>query len=380
MDLDCAARSTSMPVSAAKVVMISVFLIGGMLLAGVIMQPEASLLAWDVSHSDFPANSSQQDRLSFLLRYAILAPSSHNSQPWKFNVSKEGIRVYADETRWLSVADPDQREMYISIGCALENLAIAAEHFGYSSNVTYSFGRDEPVALFRMQPEALPADDLNGHLFSAITSRGTNRNPYEARRISADDLAMLHSCIYDPEVSIYLADDAATRDGFRRLAVQADEIQYRDADYKSELGHWLGQGGMGPTGLKAMASQLAVVFLDAGPDQVARDAELINSSPYIGFVATSKSENESISDFKISALRAGRALERFWLAATALGLGLQPMSQALEVQETKEAAAGLLPTNTGNMSRLQQTFRLGYAPDPGEHTPRRPLEEMMREK
>ena len=105
-----------MPVSAAKVVMISVFLIGGMLLAGVIMQPEASLLAWDVSHSDFPANSSQQDRLSFLLRYAILAPSSHNSQPWKFNVTKDEILVFADKSRWLQVADADQRELYLSLG------------------------------------------------------------------------------------------------------------------------------------------------------------------------------------------------------------------------------------------------------------------------
>ncbi|MDD1734040.1 MAG: hypothetical protein LUP01_00185, partial [Methanothrix sp.] len=85
------------------------------------MQPESSLEVWNINESEFPENnSSAQERLTFLLNYAILAPSSHNSQPWKFNVSDESIQVFADQSRWLSVADPDKREMYISLGAVLE--------------------------------------------------------------------------------------------------------------------------------------------------------------------------------------------------------------------------------------------------------------------
>ncbi len=397
-----------MPVSAAKVVMISIFMIGGMLLAGIIMQPEASLQAWDVKESGFPANSSQEDRLAFLLQYAILAPSSHNSQPWKFNVSEDKISIYADETRWLSVADRDQRELYISLGCALENLVVAAEHFGYICNVTYFPGQQDLVAELRLKSSSQLPTDANSFLFPAITSRQTNRHPYEDRLISAADLNALYKAAANgssphqeslhwqslpgqiqaplPGAAVFLREDPATRDRFQQLSVQADRVQYSDADYKAELGHWLSLGGMGPTGLQAKAAQLAVLFLDMGPDQMAKDAQLINSTPYIGFVCTEKwdlngmndaNQTESIGT-KISALMAGRAFERFWLAATALGLSLHPMSQALEVQETKEQLSQLImPTISGEMSQVQQTFRLGYAQAPGDHTPRRPMQDVL---
>ncbi len=166
---------------------------------------------------------------------------------------------------------------------------------------------------------------------------------------------------------------------------------YSNADFKSELGHWLSLGSMGPTGLEAKAAQLAVVFLDMVPDQMKNDAELINSTPYIGFVCTenysddilSQNEMENASEraldleFKVSALCAGRAFERFWLAATSMGLSLHPMSQALETAETKEELSRLLPSQPGNISLVQQTFRLGYASSPGNHTPRRPLSDML---
>jgi len=372
-----------MPVSATRVVIISIFLIGGMLLAEVIMQPEASLQAWDVRDSDLPANSS--DRPAFLIRYAILAPSSHNSQPWKFNVSEDRILVYADERRGLSIADPDRREMYISLGCALENLAIAAEHFGYSSNITYFSGPEDLVAEVELQSTDIPESDANSILFSAIRSRQTNRNPYQARSISDADLEALYSAAGHksltnaslPAAAVFLSNDSATIEGFRGLVVQADGIHYADADYKAELGHWLGQGGLGPTGLQAKAAQLALVFLDMGPDETAKDAELINSTPYIGFVCTERRGENANPSYatRISAVIAGRAFERFWLAATALGLSLQPMSQPLEVEETKEKLSWLLPS--GNMSEVQQTFRLGYAASEGRHTPRRPLEEVL---
>src|SRR5512137_2483946 len=119
----------NMGVSAKKVVLLCLFLFLGMVLAGVIMQPKSSLEVWNLSKSDFPNSSRPEEMLVHLLKYAILAPSSHNTQPWMFNVSDDKILVFADQSRWLSVADPDRREMYISLGAAIENLIISAEHF-----------------------------------------------------------------------------------------------------------------------------------------------------------------------------------------------------------------------------------------------------------
>ena len=125
----------------------------------------------------------------------------------------------------------------------------------------------------------------------------------------------------------------------------------------------------GPRALQAKIAQLAVVFLDMGPQQTKKDAELINSTPYLGFISTANNDS-------ISSLKAGRTLERFWLAATALGISLHPMSQALEVQQTKANLTGLLPAGSG-MMQVQQAFRLGYAKPATEHSTRRPLQEVL---
>jgi hypothetical protein len=356
-----------MVVSTTKVVVISIFLILGMVLAGVLMQPEASQEAWNIKESDFPANGSREEKLTFLLNYAVLAPSSHNSQPWKFNVTNDSILVFADRSRRLQVADRDQRELYLSMGCALENLIVAADHFGYNSSVAYFSGDEELVAKVVLQPAANSSGDPR--LFSAILSRQTNRNPYEPRAISESDLETIRSLSSDADVSIFITSDSAIRKGFQDLVVQANGIQYSDANFKSELGHWLGQGVMGPTGLQAKMAQLAVVFLDVGPEQSKKDAELINSTPYLGFISTAKNDS-------ISSLKAGRVLERFWLTATALGVSLHPMSQALEVGETKANLTLLLPAQSETM-QVQQAFRLGYAKPGGAHSTRRPLQEVL---
>jgi hypothetical protein len=356
-----------MAVSTTKVVVISIFLILGMVLAGVLMQPEASQEAWDVKESDFPTNSSAEEKLTFLLNYAILAPSSHNSQPWKFNVTKDEILVFADKSRSLQVADADQRELYISLGCALENLIIAAEHFGYNCSVSYFPGPDDHVATVSLRPNSRPPSD--SRLFYAITSRQTKRNPYEPQAISEADLETIKSLSFDPDVGIFITRDSAIKKSFRDLVVQANGIQYSDVNYKSELGHWLGQGVMGPAGIEAKIAQLAVVFLDMGPEQTKKDALLINSTPYLGFISTANNDS-------ISSLKAGRTLERFWLAATALGISLHPMSQALEVPQTKANLTVLLPAQSG-MLQVQQAFRLGYAKSTSEHSTRRPLQEVL---
>src|SRR5258708_36689401 len=93
--------------------------------------------AWRVVERNFPTGRDAAQKLAFLLRYAILAPSVHNTQPWQFSVGVDEIGVCVNTDRWLKVADADQRELHISVGCALENLLIAAEHFGYRCELDY---------------------------------------------------------------------------------------------------------------------------------------------------------------------------------------------------------------------------------------------------
>jgi nitroreductase len=99
--------------------------------------------AWELCASDFPSDGTSRERLAFLLRYALLAPSTHNTQPWGFTLGPDRILLFRDRSRWLQVADPTQRELHLSVGCAMENLLIAARAFGYRPQVPHIRARLE---------------------------------------------------------------------------------------------------------------------------------------------------------------------------------------------------------------------------------------------
>ncbi|MBA3874573.1 MAG: nitroreductase, partial [Anaerolineae bacterium] len=131
--------------------------------------------AWNVEEYHFPRHGTLSEKLTFLLNYTILAPSLHNTQPWKFTVHDNEIRVLADRTRQLQVADPDARELYISLGCALENLLTAATFFGLRNNVGYfPTPNDELwVATVTLKDVGTTASLADQERFHAITLRHT---------------------------------------------------------------------------------------------------------------------------------------------------------------------------------------------------------------
>lgn len=352
-------------------VVLTAFLLLGMLLAGLITQPRASTDAWNVHESDFPSNGSPEEKSAFLLQYAILAPSSYNAQPWRFSVNGSEIRLFADESRRLTVADADRRELYLGLGAALENLLVAAEHFGYSRSVSYFPGDKDLVVLVNLSPASETTgssgeDRPDARLFHAILNRSTISSPFESQPVPESALQAMKNRSEGGRILVYTATDSETKKKFSDLVAAAGQIQFSNADYRSELGHWLGQGTMGPTGVQALIAQLAIVLLDPGEDQIRKDAELVNSTPAFGFISSEKNDRES-------QVRAGQAFERLWLLATSYGLSVQPMSQVLEVPETKARLAELLPAGHGYP---QQAFLLGYA-KPDEHTPRRLLADFI---
>src|SRR5688572_29316635 len=101
-----------------------------------VTQQYSTLEAWNVSEKEFPKDGSLAEKLYFLLRYAILAPSGHNTQPWLFKIIENNlIEIHADRSRALPLVDPDERELIISCGAALYNLRLAANHFGIADEV-----------------------------------------------------------------------------------------------------------------------------------------------------------------------------------------------------------------------------------------------------
>ncbi|HVZ38078.1 MAG TPA: nitroreductase [Candidatus Kapabacteria bacterium] len=326
---------------------------------------------WLVDDVDFPNNAPTDVVLKFLLRYAVLAPSTHNTQPWKFGVADDAVLVHKDESRWLLAADPDQRELLISIGCAIENLLVAAEHFGYFGQVEYM---PEPtaaslVARVRIRKGGERSASRAGDLFEAIPRRQTGHNRCEPRPVPQEAVERIKACCDDPAVVLVLHDNPDTIRNADALVIGADAALFADPYYRDELAHWIGQGVFGSSWLMAKLGQFAVSYLHAGSSATMRhDSEAMLSSPIFGLLASQRDDPETW-------LRAGQIFERIFLTATALGLAMQPMTQLIEVPEVR---AQLVPMIGAGML-AQQPFRLGYAEPHPHHTPRRPLEEVMAE-
>lgn len=330
---------------------------------------DAQITPWSVSPADWLPGASPERKSKFLLRWAVLAPSSHNSQPWLFHVREETVRVYADEHRWLKVCDPQRRELHLSLGCALENLLIAAEYFGFGHEVRYAGNDDGGVAAVQvtLHPGGRVSRMRGLELFDAIRLRKTNHRPFDATVVPEQTLERLRRACEDPEVDLLLATDAEFRHAAQELVVRAEAEQFADRAFREELGYWIGQGAFGTPWLLARLEQLAVTYLDLGRATGRRDGRIVGRSPVFGVLWARRSDRRTW-------LKAGQLFERLYLVATMHGLALQPVSSIVQVPATRDALAAMLP---GTGAIPLQPFRLGFAEAAREHTPRRPMEEVL---
>jgi nitroreductase len=302
-----------------------------------------------------------------LIQYALLAPSSHNTQPWLFNIRNENsIEIYADQTRWLKIADRDQREMHISIGCALENLLIAARRFGFETTANYfpqSENKNLVAVIMFSQAEKLIDDEL----FPFLTSRSTFHGTFLDEKIGADALSEIEKCCTENEIHLYLTNEDKIREKVDDLIVRSDALQFADPEFRKELSYWIGQGAFGNSWLMAQIGSLAVAYLDLGKSTAKTDRKVLRSAPVLGLI-TSK-ENDHISYVKT-----GQVFERIYLTARKFGLGVRPMSQIVQIPEHKEELRKLI---SQSQEFPQQPFLLGYAEIPDSHTPRRNIDEVL---
>jgi nitroreductase len=325
---------------------------------------------WMVKAEALPG-SETTGQLAFLLRFAILAPSTHNTQPWKFSVGHIGhdeVKLFTDWTRWLNVADADQRELHVSAGCALENLLIAAEHFGFDPQVTY-FPRpvdDTWIATVQFtQGGHTPAH--HRHLFDCIPARYTNHKPYDGRPVDDVALETMRKYVIEAGVHLFTSSDMALKREVDELVIEADARQFADAAFRSELSYWIGQGVFGTSWLVSKLGQVSTWLVDQGKAYARKDSDVLMSSPVLAAIIT------KVND-RVAQVKAGQVFERLHLLATYFGISVQPMNQVLQVPELKNKLAGVVSTDG---DAIQMVFRMGYAEPEPEHTPRRELGEMM---
>lgn len=311
-----------------------------------------------------------------LVRYAVLAPSGHNAQPWRFAVRARTIHILPDRSRRLPVVDPEDRELFISLGCALENLVIAARHAGYDPSVA-CFPADEADDCLRMTlHHGAPVDSP---LFAAIPSRQTNRRHYDGRPIPPADMEHLAAVAAEPGVTVRLLTSPEAFDAAIDLVKDGNQRQLDDDAFRTELAAWirfnadeaaargdgLVPGAMETPEVPRWVGEWALRFVLSGERQGVKDERLIRSSPALALVATA-------ADDRAAWVAAGRTFERFALTATSLGVQLAHLNQPCEIPSLRAALARRL----GVPDHPQLLVRLGYA-EPLPRAPRRPVEAVL---
>jgi hypothetical protein len=331
---------------------------------------------WTVSAGDFPAAGTSEDKLRFALRYAILAPSSHNTQPWLFRVNDDRVELFADKRRLLSVVDPAGRELVISCGAALFILRLALKRFGSSGETAIFPGEARPdmLATVRLGVDHEPTARERA-MFDAILGRHTNRRPFEARSVPEADVERLASCATAEGVWFEgFADDLGKRP-LAALVAEANRAQLADDGFREELASWIRDPEAGD-GMPSHGVPLSEVgdslqaFLrsfDAGA-QVARDEQtLALGSPLLVMLGTDDDDSRAW-------LASGQALAAVLLTASAAGLSASFLNQPLQVPSQRP----LVGEAIGREGHPQLLLRLGYGP-PTEPTPRRRLDAVLLE-
>jgi nitroreductase len=326
--------------------------------------------AWAVSEDDFPRGSPIEAQLGFLLRYAILAPSVRNTQPWAFSVQGNRIHLIADFRKTQPVADPDRRELYISIGCALENLLVAAEHFGLGHGIAYFPERGAPdlVATVTFEPGSTLSEARAGATLASILTRHNDDGVFRPAPVPEWLRMRLLACCTEPDLQILLTGDRPFRHWIDALTLEADRAEFADPGFRRELKYWVGQDVFGSPPVREQLQRAASAQVDFAEHVARRDHAIVESAALLGLICTT-------GDSHLLHVRAGQLFERLWLTATAMGVNINPMSQTMRHPRLRATVGELLPSAGWTPQHL---FRVGFGSSTGEqHTPRRPVDDVV---
>lgn len=302
------------------------------------------------------------DLLREFVSKAILSPSGHNTQPWKFHIDDDTITVSPDFSRALKFTDPGNRELFISLGCVIESIFIVAASCGYKANIT--------VEKYCHKISFTPTDKhYDVVLAQAIEHRTTNRTAFSSKRLSIDIINSLSSF----GTSFF---DTQSRE-FAKICeyvVMSNNIQLNNTQFKQELKQWMRYSDIEArtTGDGLSFDALGVpsipVFLRKSATAIGMNATVQNRTDRKKLDNTSHLVIFTSGNDTASLIDCGRRLMRFLLTAESLDVACAYMNQPCEVHTVAEMMQHDL-----NLSLAPQLLlRVGYA-SPTSHSHRRPL-------
>jgi hypothetical protein len=296
-----------------------------------------------------------------LVRYATLAASSHNTQPWRFRLEPKRIVILPDLSRRCPAVDPDDHHLYASLGCATENLLVAAQAAGLKGHQSYDASASNVRVDFE---EATP---FRSALFEAIPRRQCSRTEYDASSLPVEQLRQIEEAGRGNGVSVMLLTDSRQKEQVAQYVAEGNTTQFGDPAWAAELRSWLrfsardalrsGDGLYGPVmgnpDVPRWLGMLFIRFAFSANNQNRKDIRHIRSSAAIAVLL-------SEADDKPHWIEAGRCYERLALQAAALDLRTAFINQPVEVPALRPQFAHFLGIGS---RRPDLIVRIGRGPE-----------------
>jgi hypothetical protein len=325
----------------------------------------------------FPSWGGPSERLKFLLQWALLAPSRHNTQPWIFEIDGDEVLLFTDTARALPVADPDGRQLLMSCGAAAVNLRLAAAHFGFATTteIVPAHRRDGLVARVRLEERRATTPDAE-EMFQAIPRRRTNRLPLDGRE-PPDGLVTALLRDARREGAWLRSVDEQERCAVAELVAEGDRVQWSSSRFRAELAQWTRPNGttrrdgmpgyaLGMSDAAARLQPLLARFSNPAAEEADRDRRRARGCKALLVLSTPR-------DGKAEWFAAGEALQRILLRATAGGLFASYFAQPIETPDLRTRLQDVLV----EPGVPQVMFRLGYGRQV-RAVPRRTVDEVLR--
>ena len=296
-----------------------------------------------------------------LVRYATLAPSSHNTQCWRFRIQERAILIEPDLTRRTPVVDPDDHHLWVSLGCAAENLAQAALANGLKAEAAVTTTGTGGIAV-----SLAPTQAVASALYQALVDRQCTRGDYDGEPVSLDERRLLEQAGSGKGVRVKLLTERPALEKVLEYIVAGSNVQVRDPAFVDELKAWIRFGksqavlsgdGLysGSSGNPSLPTWLGRpvmgLFFTEKAEQEKYTRQVRNSAGIAVFV--------SDKDDKEHWVEVGRCYERFALQATALGIRNAFLNQPVEVSTIRAQFAAWL--GVGN-ARPDLVVRFGRGP------------------
>ncbi|MGC1550161.1 MAG: hypothetical protein WA777_16685 [Rhodanobacter sp.] len=338
-----------------------------------------------------------------LVQAAILAANPHNTQPWLFKIDQSSIELHANTERNAGALDPYLREQHIGLGCALENLMLAAAAQGYVATATLFAGKLTSIATTPKLPLVARVDLAAGQkqtseLYDAIPHRHTNRNPYYLKALPADFIESLNRMTGDAsDIKLFLFTTETDRTRIVGMIVKADHLVYADPQVTQGSNPWMRKNwsdvqtfrdgiitdefGDPPltTAIEKFGAPMLTKFasrhgLLGSPSY----SDILKATPLFGLIALRDRYDGEQN------LRAGRIWQRAHLLATARGLAGRPVNEAVELMDNQrmhhqppQAEAALAELTGDNSWQPTFMFRFGYPIRDVSPSPRRPVKDVL---